>query len=58
MLSSKFRFYRFNPDVNVPGNSISNLIKDARREYIESLKTQIQRNREQINQLTSSNYKR
>lgn len=71
MLSSKFRFYRFNKQGNesvdniaqevvkdYENKPISALIKDARREYIESLKAQIEKNREQINALTNVNRKR
>jgi hypothetical protein len=77
MLSSNFRFYRYNnrkvaiPDQysrNDVNNSveddefsnkpIQNLIRDARKEYIDSLKAQISHNREQINRLQSVNNRR
>jgi hypothetical protein len=37
---------------------IQNLIRDARKEYIDSLKAQISHNREQINRLQSVNNRR
>lgn len=61
MLSSKFRFYKFAgaaknslAALDFENKPISSLIRDARKEYIDQLKAQIQRNREQINMLSNA----